>query len=256
MSPRAKRPSGKANANGMRDGQSLADATYQSLRRAINRCELAPGRRLTEADLAERYGTGKATVRLALNRLAQDRLIQILPREGYLVAPITLKQMQDLFGARMLIEPAIAREAAGNLSAEQLNELRELSRVSYDRNDPESMARLLAANTEFHVGVARATGNERLVRLARELLDEMERIIHFEYSLGDRSQETYSKHLELIEALETGDGPRAEGVALRHLSEDRRILLEALAGALLTSPTIQDLNLFSISNANVHDASA
>src|SRR5690349_17159429 len=93
--------------------QSLGEAVYAALRRAIIRCELRPGQQITEGELAERFGAAKATVRVILNRLAHERLIQILPREGYLVAPLTLKQVQDLFGARLVLEPAVARLAAG-----------------------------------------------------------------------------------------------------------------------------------------------
>ncbi|MGH9176896.1 MAG: GntR family transcriptional regulator, partial [Vicinamibacterales bacterium] len=174
-----------------RGDTSLADAGYREMRRAITRCSLAPGAQVTEAGLAREFGIGKATVRVVLNRLAQDRLVQVLPREGYLVTPITLKQVQDLFGARMLIEPPIARQAAGNLTDEQLRRLRSLNEARYDPDDPECIDRLLEANTAFHVAVAGGTGNERLAGMVGDLLREMERILHFSYTLSDRNQETY-----------------------------------------------------------------
>ncbi len=218
---------------------SLADLGYRALRRAIISCALAPGSHVTEAGLAREYGIGKSTVRVVLTRLAQDRLVQVLPREGYLVTPITLKQVQDLFEARMLIEPPIARRAAGNLSDDQLTQLRTLNAARYDPSDPESIDRLLDANTAFHMAVAAGTGNDRLVGMVGELLREMERILHFSYTLSDRNQETYHEHHELIDALAAADGDRAERLVVEHLTFDRGVVLEAL----LSSPGLQSVNL-------------
>ena len=222
-----------------RSDPSLADAAYAAVRGAIVRCEMEPGRHFTEAEVAQRFDIGRATVRVVLNRLAQERFVQVLPREGYLVTPITLKQVQDLFGARMLIEPPIARLAAGAFTGEQLAELRALNEVRYDIDDPASIAALLEANTKFHVAIARGTGNERLVIMIADLLGEMERVLHFGYTLGDRNQETYYEHLDLLDALSTGDGPRAEQLVIDHLTFDRRVLLDAL----LASPGLQTVNL-------------
>src|SRR6266508_3140323 len=76
--------------------QTLAERAYRAIRHDIVRCDLEPGRQVTEAQLVERYGVGRATVRAALSRLSQERLVQAMPREGYLIAPITLKQARDL----------------------------------------------------------------------------------------------------------------------------------------------------------------
>jgi DNA-binding GntR family transcriptional regulator len=234
MTVRTRRPSGTRT-----NDPPLAQAAYAALRQSIVRCELEPGRQFTEAEIAQRYGIGKATVRVVLSRLAQDRLVQVLPREGYLVAPITLKQIQDLCGARIVLEPPVARLAAGRLDDTQLAELRALNEVRYDIAQPASITPLLEANTRFHVAIARATGNDRLATMVADLLGEMERVLHFGYTLGDRNQETYHEHAGLLDALAAGDGERAERLVHEHLVFDRRVLLEAL----LTSPGLQSVNL-------------
>jgi DNA-binding GntR family transcriptional regulator len=219
--------------------QSLGETVYAALRRAIIRCELRPGQQITEGELAERFGAAKATLRVILNRLSHERLVQILPREGYLIAPLTLKQVQDLFGARLVLEPAVARLAAGHLDEAQRQLLDRLCQERYRVGDQESIEEFLSRNAAFHIAVARATGNERLADMIADLLAEMERVLHFSYLLGDRNEETISEHRDLLDALIADDGERAERLVRERLIDDRRVVLDAL----MTSPALQTVNL-------------
>src|SRR4051794_14938933 len=92
--------------------QSLAQTAYDTIKRAIIRCDLEPGQQVTEEQLAERFGLSRATVRPALKRLYQEQLVRTITRQRYVIPPITLKDAQDLFELRLLLEPAAARRAA------------------------------------------------------------------------------------------------------------------------------------------------
>lgn len=67
--------------------KSLGRAAYDAIKRDVARCRLAPGAELTEGELATHYGFGKTPVRDALARLAQEGLVRVLPRRGYVVRP-------------------------------------------------------------------------------------------------------------------------------------------------------------------------
>jgi DNA-binding GntR family transcriptional regulator len=222
--------------------QTLAEQAYQAIRRDIVRCDLEPGRQVTEAQMVERYGVGRATVRAALNRLCQERLVQALPREGYRVAPITLKQARDLLDARLLVEPPVARLAAGKIGGALLTHLTALCDARYAPGDRGSVEEFLRANTEFHVAIARATGNDRLVELVASLLGEMERLEHFGHLVADRNSEARHEHHEVVEALAAGDGPLAEQIMKDQILGVRAFLLDAL----LASPSLQTVNLAAV----------
>ena len=100
--------------------QRQSDVAYRSLRDALIRCRLAPGEEISEALLADRLSLGKAAVRVALVRLSQEGLVQPIPRVGYRVTAITLKDILELFEMRAIIEPATARLAWGKVSEEEL----------------------------------------------------------------------------------------------------------------------------------------
>src|ERR1700757_3792026 len=90
----------------------LRDRVYQAIRNAILTCELQPGQELREQILAERYRVSRSPIRDSLLRLEQEKLVTVLPRQGYRVNPLSMSDGEDIFGLRLLIEPACAAAAA------------------------------------------------------------------------------------------------------------------------------------------------
>ena len=81
------------------EGKLLGESTYLAIRQAILSCSLRPESMLTEAALMEQYAVGKSTCRLALARLTHDGLVRSVPRHGYIVVPVTLKDVEEVFAA-------------------------------------------------------------------------------------------------------------------------------------------------------------
>jgi len=94
----------------------LTDRAYERIKHDIICCIIAPGTEISEAQLCAQYKLGKAPVRMALSRLAHDGLVRAIPRRGYMVTAITLKDIQDIFELRLMLEPAAARMAARSSS--------------------------------------------------------------------------------------------------------------------------------------------
>ena len=101
----------------------LGEHAYETIRRDIIRCELDPGSEASEAALASRLGLGKAPIRVALARLCQEGLVRPLPRRGYIVTPITIKDVHEILEMRMALEPVAARMAVGRLDVAELRSL-------------------------------------------------------------------------------------------------------------------------------------
>ncbi|MBI2295506.1 MAG: GntR family transcriptional regulator [Betaproteobacteria bacterium] len=217
----------------------LSDRAYERIRHDIITCAIAPGTEISEAQLCTQYKLGKAPVRMALNRLAHDGLVRAIPRRGYRVTPVTLKDIHDVFELRLMLEPAAARMAAGRVSAQRLKALDEVCRAGYQPGDPRSTGRFLEANKAFHVAIARATGNARLADAVERLLDEMTRLLHLGLGLRNRSQEMEHEHRALIKALTRGDGDTAERICREQIEAARNMVLSAI----LTSSSVMNLAL-------------
>jgi DNA-binding GntR family transcriptional regulator len=219
--------------------QPQAQTAYDLIKRAIIRCDLAPGQQITEEQLAERFGFGRAAVRPALKRLYQEQLVQTVTRQRYVIPPITLKDAYDLFELRLLLEPVAACRAAGRVDPIQLRRLDELCRAQYQLGDRDSAEAFLRANAEFHVTIARASGNAMLAEVIANLLDREQRLNHLSHMLQDRNDAAYHEHHDLVEALVAGDGERAERVMADGIRSARTFVVDALT----SSPSIQLANV-------------
>lgn len=208
--------------------RSLADAAYEDLRGEILGCRLAPGERLTEASVSEELGIGKTPVREALQRLVQDGLVRVLPRHGYSVTPITLRDVQELFGLRLIIEPAAAEKSALLLDDAGVAQLEQLARTGYAAGDGTSVRGFLNANAAFHLTVARACGSRRLSTLVEQMLIECERFINFGAIHLPRSELTSSEHLQLVEAFKKRDATLAREATEAHLRSTMNMIIESL----------------------------
>ncbi len=221
-------PSAAPSARARPSRQS--DLAFDALRQAILRCELAPGVLVSEADLATRFQLRRAATRVALERLSTVGLLRPLPRRGYLVKPITLRDVNDLFQLRTIIETAAVRLAAGRVDAEGLRRLDRVCTAGYRPGDRASEADFLRANSAFHLMVAAAAGNDRLVAMEAQLLAEMEQLFHFGLSQRDRSREMQQEHQALIDALASGDADAAERMTRDELASSKAMVLDALIG--------------------------
>lgn len=223
---------------------SLAAQALETLRQDIIWSRLTPGEQVTKVSLIQRYGFGDAAIRDALNRLSQERLVRVLPREGYIVAPVTLQHVQDLFEIRLILEPQICAAAAGKVNADYLRDLESKVVGRHDLDDRTALETYVRANTVVHMAFAEASGNRRLVQLMETILDEMERIMLLSYILGHRTDSTDPGHGPLIDALVANDPDLASTIMRNQLTDNRRFVLDAFIRA---PGALQTVNIAAVS---------
>lgn len=215
------------------EADSLGEQTYLRLRSDIVQCALLPGAEVTESELAAQYEIGKAPIRVALTRLTQDGLVRPVPRRGYVVVPITIKDVQDLFDMRAVIEPALCRRAVGRLDPCRLRQM-----IDPPASSPDAAGRDLHLewNQRFHVLFAAGSGNQVGTTMLDALLRRATRVTYLglfaraapaEQLLRDR-HESRQEHKEMIEALERGDAEAVERLVRKHVETGRRMALDAL----------------------------
>jgi DNA-binding GntR family transcriptional regulator len=217
----------------------LTERAYERLRRDIINCTIAPGSEISESQLAVHYKLGKAPLRVALTKLAHDGLVRAIPRRGYIVNPVTLQDIHDVFELRLMLEPAAARMAAGKVSTQRLKIYDDACREGYTRGDAKSTTRFLEANKSFHTAIAQATGNARLAEAVEHLLDEMTRLLHLGLSLRKGALDAVTEHKTLVKALARGDGEAAERICREQIEASRSMIL----AAILTSRSVMSLPL-------------
>ena len=207
--------------------RSLAATVYADLKRDIITCQLRPGQQILEQQLAERYGVSKTPIREALNVLRQEGYVEVVPRRAYVVTPVSVRDVQHIFHVRLLLEPSAAELAAQRVTGEQLAALRRL----VDRRPPTNLTDRLALNRAFHMGIAEASGNPRLVTFIGKLLEEVERVFHLGLDLGGPSTSDPDHHAELVDALMKGDHHLARHIMAQAVQSSRRRVMAALIGS-------------------------
>ncbi len=188
---------------------SLKEEVYDGIRQDIMEGNFLPGDLLKERELAEKHGVSKTPVREALSMLEQDNLVRTIPRAGYMVTALTLRDLQEIHQLRITLESMAARLATENLTDGEIEELARLTSTS----DPEE-ARLF--NRQFHSAIARASGNSRLARMIGQLLDETDRWAALDVARLSPAVLLIGHQAEL-EALRTRDPDMVEQAMREHV---------------------------------------
>ena len=190
--------------------RSEKDRIYQALRREILTLELSPRALLVETALARRFGVSKTPIREALAVLQRDGLVEALPRKGYLVTPITVNDVDDLFELRVALEGMAAELAAMRMGPEELAYLESLQPPRAVDPTVGDMRKFLDYNGNFHAAVARGSRNGRLVKLIQQVNEEMSRMIAASYEIGE--------HKTVLAALRSGNPAAARAAMVEHIS--------------------------------------
>jgi DNA-binding GntR family transcriptional regulator len=205
----------------------LAERVYRELKDDILRCVLRPGQAVYEGELSARYGVSKTPIREALNTLRQEGYVEVMPRRGYLIAPISLQDVQQILALRLILEPAAAELAALRVSGEELRQLRRLAQRSSRTNQAEHSP----PDRAFHLAVAEASGNPRLAACIGRLLEEVQRVYYLCPTLDEVDKAPPNRHLALVEALMKGDPQLARETMVQAIQDRRTWVLESLLNA-------------------------
>jgi DNA-binding GntR family transcriptional regulator len=201
--------------------RSVVELAYDAIRALIVGGTLPPGGRLGQAELAEQLGISRGSVREALRRLAGDGLVEFEVNRGFFVGDVGLEVVLERLEARLLLEPQIARVAAGRRTDADLAALREA--IAEERAASTSAA-AHDASRAFHLALAAATGNDQLWRLIDGLwiADVGRRLLARRYAAPTWQADDAHEHEEILAAVEARDADRAEALMRRHDEEALR----------------------------------
>ena len=218
----------------------LSDLVYDRIRFDIIQGALPPGLDLTEQEFCRRYEATLATVRVALIRLAHDGLILSAPRKGYTVSRVTVRDIQEVFDFRLLIELAAAGMAAEMITAD---DIRSLDAIARDAAKPEvnrSRPAMFEADRRFRLAVLGITGNRRAADALAPMLDWSERIISLLWTEDVIIPRLRAGIEGALEALRGGEKKKAEAQAYVYLTD----LRDELLGQVMVSEPVRDMDIY------------
>ncbi|OLP58945.1 hypothetical protein BJF93_23280 [Xaviernesmea oryzae] len=205
----------------------LGERVYEDLRTAIVLGELASGQVFNEADLIQRYGVSTSPLKEALTRLRQDGLVKVIPRRGYTVADLTLRDFHELMQMRLVIEGAAAELAAPRISDEHIAEMRRLSATVLIVAKPASYRPFMQANQSFHELIATIADNGRLLKATKQTFDEVQRLLFAGINEQDDKDLSHD-HDEIIAALARRNGGAARQAVIQHVKQSRDRVIDRM----------------------------
>jgi DNA-binding GntR family transcriptional regulator len=191
---------------------------YELIKEQIATLELAPGATINDQHLAQNLDMGLVPVREALKLLAHDDLVVITPRHGLYVSEVSVSDLEQISEMRLSLESLCARLAAQRATSDDLVILDALRREQADI-PPEDSRRLFDVDHRFHQAVARAAHNKYLARTLDHFFGLSQRLWYLALPHLGFLPSAVGKHLDLVEAIKSGDADRAEGIMRDHVQD-------------------------------------
>lgn len=205
---------------------SLVDAAYEQIRRRILDNVWPPGHRMLEQEAALALGMSRTPVREAMVRLQNDGLVEVVPRHGMRVLPVSPADMKEIYEILTALE-CLAAEllAQRHPTAQDLQPLLQATTemdAALERDDLDAWA---AADERFHASLVELAGNRQLSATVWTYWDRAHRARMFSLRLRPKPVNSTREHRELVEHLLAGDTASAAAVNRAHRSRASRELL-------------------------------
>lgn len=189
------------------------------LRHAIVTMRIKPGEKLSEQEVADRFGVSRQPVREAFIKLAEAGLLRVLPQRGTMVVKISIAAVEDARFVREAIECAVAREAARRRDADTLERLAANIAATAEVVAAGDHERIFDLDEAFHATLAAAAGRPAAWRVVEDQKVQMDRVRYLDLGDSIPARTVLAQHRAIYAALAAGDGAAAEAAMRAHLQE-------------------------------------
>lgn len=202
----------------------LAESVFTNIRKAIVEGEIVAGAKISEPDLARRFGISRAPLREAIGRLESCGLVVRRPRLGARVISLSAQDLLELYDIREVMEGLAARCAAERMTTDEVSALRALLQ-EHERSTrlQEGVAYVQKeGDYDFHYRLVQGSHNARLVSFLCDDLYHVMRMYRFQLGMtSPRARQAFREHEHLLNAIEQRDGELAEMLMRRHIRAAR-----------------------------------
>lgn len=210
---------------------SASERAYRDLKRLILDNELGPGTQLLELEAAARLGMSRTPVREAMVRLEQEGMVEIRPRHGMRVLPISAEALADIYDILTALEGAAAEAAARNgASADQVRALRGAVADMDAALAADDLIAWSRADARFHKLLVALGGNARLAALVDQVSDQAHRARTMTLKLRPKPVNSNKDHAAVVQAIVDRDPVAARAIHERHRREAAEVLVNIVRG--------------------------
>lgn len=200
---------------------SLRDQAYRALKRMIITCALRPGEILVEASLSQDLDIGRTPIRQAIDRLLSDGLVEVIPRKGTIVKPVSLDEILNIIDVRLANETYFVRKAAELAGPEVLAQLRRSLDLQLAAAKALDIERIAGLDQHFHALITATTRNPVVGDLLRNLWERSARMWFISLSANAQHLRICAEHAAIADAIAQHDPDLAEAAMRAHIESFR-----------------------------------
>jgi DNA-binding GntR family transcriptional regulator len=191
---------------------------YEQLRRMAMEYRFKPNERINELELAAKLNVSRSPIREALQRLVMEGLITFKPNHGFFCRGFDVDEILNLTDVRILLEERAVHLVANRATDDELRDLLAWWQKTSLRADALSSADLTAKDEEFHMRIAKLSGNPELAKIIEGINTRIHFVRVIEVEKHRRLSTTFTEHNNIAEALVARNADRAARIMHEHIS--------------------------------------
>lgn len=209
--------------------KSLKAIAYETIKQNIITCRYAPGSFISESMLMAELDMSRTPIREAFSKLEQEGLVDILSKRGVQVRGLTMRDINQTFEARLLLEPFIVENYGSRVDTAALAELRAATQALLAGPEtPDARAQGFALDDTLHRTICAACPNRYFHNTLTHIYDQSIRIRSL-LGAGSRQAGSLQEHLVIIDHILAGDYPKARRAVYDHLMQSKDTALRSLS---------------------------
>ena len=204
---------------------SQNERAYAQLKQGLTTLVYKPGDYLSTAGLMDELTLGRTPINHALHRLATEGLVQVIPRKGVIVAPLSIDDAFELVEVRMANEILCMRLAAERITKAEIQQLKRVARAFDLAASRRRITEMMNLDRQFHEQIAAAARNHILAEILKVLHARSQRFWAISLAMEDHLSEVQIEHQSIIKALSDGDAQASVAAIEHHVLSFQRALL-------------------------------
>lgn len=204
---------------------SQNEQAYAQLKQALITLAYKPGDYLSTASLMNELDMGRTPINHALHRLSTEGLVQIIPRKGLIVSPLSIDDALQLIDVRLANEGLCMRLAAERITKTELHQLEAIARDFEKAASRGQTIEVMNLDRMFHEHISSAARNQILAEILKVLHARSQRFWALSLAMPDHLTEVQDEHRTILKALTDGDAAAAVEAVQEHVMSFQRALL-------------------------------
>jgi len=208
--------------------QTLREKILETIRDAILKGSLKPGERVSEPELAERFGISRTPIREAFRQLESEGYLLVVPRKGAVVASLSERDIEEFYAIKIILEGFAAKMAAEKLTAKDIERLETINQRLAQLAKDGDVKTFFRVHNEFHEVFIKAAGNEKLYDMINQLVMKFKRLRLASLSQPGRMEISVEEHRNMIRAFREHDGDRADSLVRHAATIGADVLIQSM----------------------------